>query len=161
MEILLILAKNCWKTEIKLFTWNAKPFTPTLKFVSHILVRIVKKKWNLKPAELSINLLDFKKIIYNNHKLNMKSYKMAVSFKLVNTDFPSLFLIPLSLFPLFPLHYMFIFNVILFPVMLVLLGSWLPVKLLMKLFPSLPNFAQVTSFQKYTKFTRVSFTWSC
>ena len=125
MKILLILAKNCWKTEIKLFTWNAKPFTPTLKFVSHILVRIVKKKWNLKPAELSINLLDFKKIIYNNHKLNMKSYKMAVSFKLVNTDFPSLFLIPLSLFPLFPLHYMFIFNVILFSVMLVLLGSWL------------------------------------
>ena len=85
--------------------------------------------WNQQNHHL-IYLTISKKIIYNNHKLKMKSYNMAVCSKLVQSHFPPLFLIPLSLFPLFPLQYQSILNVTIFQVRLVLFGSCLSVKLL-------------------------------
>ena len=62
---------------------------------------------------------------------------MAVCSKLVKSHFPPLFLIPLSLFPLFPLHYQFILNVIIFQVRLVLSGSCPSIKPLNNPFPRL------------------------
>ena len=78
------------------------------------------QKGNLKLAEaIFISIENCSGVTCNKHKQFLISYKMTVSFKLNNLDFRYLFLLYLSLFPLFLLRYHLLLHVVL-SVMLVL-----------------------------------------
>ena len=79
------------------------------------------EKANLKLAESIFNSIkNCNSVTCNKHKQFPTSYKMAVSFKLTTLTFhPYLFLLNLSLLPLFLLHYHLLLHVVL-PVILVL-----------------------------------------
>ena len=98
------------------------------------------EKGNLKLAESIFNSIEnCNGVTCNKHKKFLISYKMAVSFKLNNFDFPPLsFLLYLSQFPLFLFRYCLLLHVVL-PVMLVLF--------LINLCPILPTSVMVVFVQ--------------
>ena len=102
---------SCW-------TFANGSLNPELFFLDN--VHLVGKG-NLKLAEsIFSSIKNCNDVTCNKHKQFLTPYKMAVSFKLKNFDFPrSLFLLYLSLFPLYLLRYHFLLHKV-FPIMLVL-----------------------------------------